>query len=57
MALERHGLHAVRLGSGRVYLLPRADLESLVDAYPVEASQFMVSASPTRGPLDPSVLP
>jgi len=57
MALERHELLAVRLGSGRVYLVPRAVLENLVHAYPVEAPQLIVSASTTGGPLDPSGLP
>ena len=57
MQSERHELLEVRLGSGRVYLIPRAVLEILVHAYPVEACQLIVSASTTRGPLDPSGLP
>jgi hypothetical protein len=57
MALERHELLAVRLESGRVYLVPRAVLENLVHAYPEEALQLIVSASTTGGPLDPSWLP
>ena len=57
MALERLELLAVRLGSGRVYLVPRAVLEKLVHAYPEEALQLVVSASTTRTPLDPSGLP
>jgi len=57
MQSDRHELLAVRLGSGRVYLIPRAVLENLVHACPVEALQLVVSASTTRGPLDPSGLP
>jgi hypothetical protein len=57
MALERHELLAVRLGSGRVYLVPRFVLEDFVHACPVEASLLIVSASPTGGPLEPSGLP
>lgn len=57
MQSDRHELLAVRLGSGRVYLIPRAVLENLVHAYPKEAPQFIVSASTTQGPLDPSGLP
>jgi hypothetical protein len=57
MQLDRHELLAVRLGSGRVYLVPRAVLENLVHAYPEEALQLIVSASTTRGLLDPSGMP
>ena len=57
MSLDPQELLAVRLGSGRVYLIPRAVLENLVHAYPVEACQLIVSASTTRAPLDPSGLP
>jgi len=57
MQSDRHELLAVRLGSGRVYLVPRAVLENLVHAYPEEALQLIVSASTTRGPLDPLGLP
>ena len=34
MSLDPQELLAVRLGSGRVYLIPRAVLEKLVRAYP-----------------------
>lgn len=57
MQSERHELLAVRLGSGRVYLIPRAVLENLVHAYPVQALHLIESASTTRGQLDPSGLP
>ena len=40
-----------------MYLIPRAVLENLVHAYPVEALQLIESASTTRGPLDPSGSP
>ena len=54
---DRLELLAVRLESGRVYLIPRAILENLVHAFPERAVQLIVSASPTGGPLDPSGLP
>lgn len=57
MQSDRHELLAVRRGSGRVYLIPRAVLEKLVRAFPVEAPGVIVSASTTGGPLDPSGLP
>ena len=57
MSLVRLELLEVRLGSGRVYLVPRALLENLVQALPVSAPQLIVSASPSGGPLDPSGLP
>ena len=57
MSLDPQELLAVRLGSGRVYLIPRAVLEKLVHAFPVEAPGLIVSASTTGGPLDPSGLP
>ncbi len=50
-------LLAVRLESGRVYLIHRAILEDLVHAFPERAVQLIVSASPTGDPLDPSGLP
>ncbi len=50
-------LLAVRLESGRVYLIPWAILEALVHAFPERAVQLIVSASPTGDPLDPSGLP
>jgi len=40
-----------------VYLIPRAVLENLVHAFPVEACQLIESARTTRGRLDPSGLP
>ena len=57
MSLDRLELLEVRLGSGKVYLVPRALLENLVNALPVSAPQLIVSASPSGGPLDPSGLP
>ena len=57
MSLDRLELVSVRLGSGKVYLVPRALLENLVNALPVSAPQLIVSASTTGGPLDPSGLP
>ncbi len=54
---DRLELLAVRLESGRVYLIPRAILEDLVHAFPERAVQLIVSASPTGDPLDPSGLP
>ncbi len=57
MESDRHELLAVRLGSGRVYLVPRAVLEDFVRSCPVEASLLIVSASPSGGPLEPSGLP
>jgi hypothetical protein len=54
---DRLELLEVRLGSGKVYLVPRALLENLVQALPVSAPQLIVSASTTGGPLDPSGLP
>jgi len=54
---DRLELLAVRLESGRVYLIPRAILEDLVHAFPECAVQLIVSASPTGDPLDPSGLP
>jgi hypothetical protein len=55
--LDRLELVSVRLGSGKVYLVPRALLENLVNALPVSAPQLIVSASTSGGPLDPSGLP
>lgn len=57
MSLDRLELLEVRLGSGKVYLVPRALLENLVQALPVSAPQLIVPASPSGGPLDPSGLP
>ena len=57
MSLDRLELLEVRLGSGKVYLVPRPLLENLVQALPVSAPQLIVSASPSGGPLDPSGLP
>ena len=57
MSLDRLELLDVRLGSGRVYLVPRALLENLVHALPVSAPQLIISASPSGGQLDPSGLP
>ncbi len=54
---DRLELVSVQLGSGKVYLLPRAILENLVNALPVSAPQLIVSASTSGGPLDPSGLP
>jgi hypothetical protein len=54
---DRLELVSVRLGSGKVYLVPRALLENLVNALPVSAPQLIVSASTSGGPLDPSGLP
>ena len=54
---DRSELLAVRLRSGKVYLVPRAILEDLVHALPFEACQLIVSASASAGPLDPSALP
>ena len=57
MSLDRLELLEVRLGSGKVYLVPRALLKNLVQALPVSAPQLIVSASTSGGPLDPSGLP
>ena len=57
MSLDRLELLEVRLGNGKVYLVPRALLENLVQALPVSAPQLIVSASTSGGPLDPSGLP
>ena len=57
LSLDRLELVSVQLGSGKVYLLPRAILENLVNALPVSAPQLIVSASTSGGPLDPSGLP
>ncbi len=57
MSLDRLELVSVQLGSGKVYLLPRAILENLVNALPVSAPQLIVSVSASGGPLDPSGLP
>jgi hypothetical protein len=57
MSLDRLELLEVRIGSGKVCLVTRALLENLVRALPVSAPQLIVSASPGRGPLDPSGLP
>jgi hypothetical protein len=54
---DRPELVSVRLGSGNVYLVPRALLDNLVNALPVSAPQLIVSAGTTGGPLDPSGLP
>jgi hypothetical protein len=51
MSLDRLELLEVRLGSGKVYLVPRALLENLVNALPVSAPQLIVSASTSGGPL------
>ena len=52
MSLDRLELLEVRLGSGEVYLVPRALLENLVQALPVSAPQLIVSASPSGGLLE-----
>ena len=52
MSLDRLELLAVWLGSGRVYLVPRALLENLMQSLPVSAPQLIVSASTSGGPLD-----
>ena len=57
MSLDRLELLEVQLGSGKVYLVPRALLENLVNALPVSAPQLIVSGSYTGGPIDPSGLP
>ena len=57
MSLDRLEFLEVRLGSGKVYLVPRVVLENLENALPVSAPQLIVSASPSGGPLDPSGLP
>ena len=57
MSLDRLELLEVRLGRGKVYLVPRALLENLVQALPVSAPQLIVSAGPSGGPLGPSGLP
>ena len=57
MSLDQLELVSVRLGRGKVYLVPRALLGNLVNALPVSASQLIFSASTTGGPLDPSGLP
>ena len=54
---DRLELVSVRLGSGKVYLLPRTVLKNLVNALPVSAPQLIVSAGTSEGPLDPSGLP
>jgi hypothetical protein len=55
--VDRLELLEVRLVSGKVYLVSRAILGGLVLALPFEASQLIVSASASSGPLDPSGLP
>ncbi len=57
MSLDRLELLEVRLGSGRVYLVPRALLVNLVQALPVSAPQLIVSVSPGGGPLALAGLP
>lgn len=57
MTLERLELVYVRLGSGKVYLVPRALLENLVQALPVSAPQPIIAASQSGGQLAPSGLP
>jgi len=57
MSLDRFELLEVRLGSGKVYRVPCALLENLVQAMPVSATRLIVSATATDGPLDPSDLP
>jgi len=57
MILDWLELVSVRLGRGKVYLVPRALLENLVQALPVSAPQLIISASPSGSPLDPSGLP
>jgi len=57
MSFDRLQLLEVRLGSGRVYLVPRAVLLNLIQALPVSAPQLIISASQSGGPLAPSGLP
>ena len=55
MSLDRLELLEVRLRSGKVYLVPRALLEGIVRAYPVESLALIQEAGverkllPTRG--------
>lgn len=44
MSLDRLELLEVRLGSGKVYLVPRALLEGLVRAYPLECLALIQEA-------------
>ena len=44
MPLDRLDLLEVRLGSGKVYLVPRALLEGLVRAYPLESLSLIQEA-------------
>ena len=44
MSLDRLELLEVRLGSGKVYLVPRALLEGLVRAYPLESLALIQEA-------------
>lgn len=44
MPLDRLDLLEVRLGSGKVYLVPRALLEGLVRAYPLESLALIQEA-------------
>ena len=48
MSLDRLELLEVRLGSGKVYLVPRALLEGLVRAYPLESLALIQEAGGER---------
>jgi hypothetical protein len=48
MSLDRLELLEVRLGSGKVYLVPRALLEGLVMAYPLESLALIQEAGVER---------
>lgn len=48
MSLDRLELLEVRLGSGKVYLVPRALLEGLVRAYPLESLALIQDAGVER---------
>ena len=51
MSLDRLELLEVRLGSGKVYLVPRALLEGIVRAYPFESLALIQEAGLERNLL------
>jgi hypothetical protein len=53
MSLDRLELLEVRLGSGKVYLVPRALLVGLVRAYPFESLALIQEAGAERNLLTP----
>ncbi len=51
MSLDRLELLEVRLGSGKVYLVPRALLEGIVRAYPIESLALIQEVGAERNLL------